>query len=137
MNSSNQVIQSLSSEIQGEYQRISSVTLKHDDIIPKLYMDAQAISMKLSSVERSVEQGLMEMDDKLKRIKESGLNSIITLTMIDTVNKAIMHGASRTRLEYISQQIEELSQVVCAKRFITDDLRSEVLVLQERIKIPG
>ena len=137
MNSSNQVIQSLSSEIQGEYQRISSVTLKHDDIIPKLYMDAQAISMKLSSVERSVEQGLMEMDDKLKRIKESGLNSIITLTMIDTVNKAIMHGASRTRLEYISQQIEELSQVVCAKRFITDDLRSEVVVLHERIKIPG
>ena len=130
MNSSNQVIQSLSSEIQGEYQRISSVTLKHDDIIPKLYMDAQAISMKLSSVERSVEQGL-------KRIKESGLNSIITLTMIDTVNKAIMHGASRTRLEYISQQIEELSQVVCAKRFITDDLRSEVVVLHERIKIPG
>ena len=111
--------------------------MKHDDISPKLYMDAQAISMKLSSVERSVEQGLMEMDDKLKRIKESGLNSIITLTMIDTVNKAIMHGASRTRLEYISQQIEELSQVVCAKRFITDDLRSEVVVLHERIKIPG
>ena len=66
------------------------------------------------------------MNGKLRRIRESGLNSTIPSNMIDTLNDVIMLGAPATILEYVSQQVEELSELVCTELFTTDNHRSGI-----------
>ena len=75
VSSSNLRIESLGCEIQGEYQRLSSVSRRNEDMLPGLFSEAQATSSKIKSVELSVQHRLAEMDNKLQRIMESGLNS--------------------------------------------------------------
>ena len=92
--------QSLNSEIQEEYQRVSSVIRKHEDIIPKLNLEVQATSLKINSVEHSVKQKIQELDRSMKKIREFDLNSVIPPDIIDTLNSVIMDVAPATILEY-------------------------------------
>ena len=100
MNSFILMNQSLNSEIQEEYQRVSSVIRKHEDIIPKLNLEVQATSLKINSVEHSVKQKIQELDRSMKKIREFDLNSVIPPDIIDTLNSVIMDVAPATILEY-------------------------------------
>ena len=76
---------------------------------------------------------LAELDNKLQRIKELGLNSRVPPRMVNNVNSTIIQGAPTTVLECVSQEIEELSQTRYTDRALTEDLRVEVLKIQNRI----
>ena len=73
-----------------------------------------------------------ELEERINEIKESNFNSDIPPNVIHSLSDIIMEGAPSTVIELLSQQVEELSQVVCTEQFITDDLRHELSELQER-----
>ena len=133
VSSSNLRIESLGCEIQGECQRLSSVSRRNKDMLPGLFSEAQASSSRIKSVELTVQHRLAEMDNKLQRIMELGLNSRVPPRMVNNVNSTIIQGAPTTVLECVSQEIEELSQTRYTDRALTEDLRVEVLKIQNRI----
>ena len=94
---------------------MDSATQRSEDILPGLLIEAQATSLKLKSVELTVQHRLAEMDNKLQRIMESGLNFRASLSIVDTVNSAVIQGAPTKRLECVSQEIEELLRDLSGK----------------------
>ena len=64
---------------------------------------------------------------------ETGLKSRVPPRMVNDVNSTIIQGAPSTVLECVSLEIEELSQARYTDRIITEDLRVEVLKIQDRI----
>ena len=65
VNSSKLRLESLEREIQGDCQRLSSISKKNEDMLPGLFSKAQASSLKVKSVEFDVQHRLAEMDNKL------------------------------------------------------------------------
>ena len=101
--------------------------------MPGLFTEAQANSLNLKSVELTVQHRLTEMNNKLQRIMESGLNSRVFPSMVNTVNSAIIQGAPTTIVECVTQEMEDLSQAMYAERVIVEDLRFDVSEIQDRI----
>ena len=73
--SSNLRIESLECEIQEACQRKRSVSNKNEVMLPGLFSKAQVSSLRVKTVEFNVEHRLAEMDNKLQKIMEIGLNS--------------------------------------------------------------
>ena len=131
--SSNLRIESLEFEIQEACQRVCSVSKKNENLLPGLLSKAQASSLRVKTVEFIVEHRLAEMDNKLQKIMEIGLNSRPLPRVVNNVNNTILHGAPSTVLEYVSLEIEEFAQARYADRIITEELTLEVLEIQDRI----
>ena len=67
-----------------------------------------------------------ELEDRMNEIKELNVNSEIPPNVVSSLNNIIMEGTPSTIIEVIRQQVEDVLQVVCTDRFITDDLRNEI-----------
>ena len=76
---------------------------------------------------------MAEVDNKLQRILKTGLNSRVPPRMVNNVNSTIIQGAPSTVLECMTMEVEVLSQESYTNRIITEDLRVEVLNIQDRI----
>ena len=61
------------------------------------------------------------------------MKSRVPPRMVNDVNSTIIQGAPSTVLECMSLEIEVLSQARYTARIITEDLRVEVLDIQDRI----
>ena len=55
------------------------------------------------------------------------------MSMVNTVNSAIIQGAPTTIVECVTQEMEDLSQAMYAERVIVEDLRFDVSEIQDRI----
>ena len=134
--SSNLRIESLECEIQEACQRLRSVSKKHENMLPGLFSKAQASSLRVKTVKFNVEHRLAEMDNKLQKIMEIGLNSRPLPRVVNDVNSTIIQGAPSMVLKYVSLEIEELAQARYTDRIITEELMVEVLEIQDRIILP-
>ena len=79
-------------------------------MLPGLFSKEQASSLRVKTVEFNVEHRLAEMDNKLQKIMELGLNSRPLPRVVNDFNSTIIQGAPSTVLEYVSLEIEELAQ---------------------------
>ena len=79
-------------------------------MLPGLFSKEQASSLRVKTVEFNVDHRLAEMDNKLQKIMELGLNSRPLPRVVNDVNSTIIQGAPSTVLEYVSLEIEELAQ---------------------------
>ena len=66
-------------------------------------------------------------------LRDANMNSSIPPSVIHTLNNTIIDGAPSSVVEFLSQQIDELTQVICTKRVISADLRIEFSELQEKV----
>ena len=86
----------------------------------------QVSSKKVNAVVSSVKKKMGELEDRMNEIKELNVNSEIPPNVVSSLNNIIMEGTPSTIIEVIRQQVEDVLQVVCTERFITDDLRNEI-----------
>ena len=76
---------------------------------------------------------LAEIDTNEQKIKESGWHSGISPSLVNSVNSLIIQGAPATVLNGVTQEMDDLSQALYTERVIVDNLRFDVLEMQDRI----
>ena len=105
MNSSILTTQSLNSEIRMGYRRFNFLLEQHENIIPTLNLEVQLTSQRVNAVESSIKKKIQELEERMKEIRESNLNSEIPPKVINSLSSIIMVGAPSTIIEYITQQV--------------------------------
>ena len=65
-----------------------------------------------------------ELEERINEIRESNLNADVPPNVIHSLNDMIIEGALSTVLEFLSQRVEELSQVICTEWFANDDMET-------------
>ena len=70
-----------------------------------------------------------ELGERMNEIRDANMNSSIPPSVIHSLNNTIIDGAPSTAVEFLSQRIDELTQVICSERVISADLRIEFYVI--------
>ena len=133
MSSSNLRIKSLNLKTQVEDQRLNSVIQETEDVLPDLCTEVQANSLSLKTAELAVQYKLAEIDTKVQKIKESGSHSGISPSLVNSVNSLITHGAPAMTLDGVTREMDDLFQALYTERVLVDNLRFDVLEIQDRI----
>ena len=115
MNIDIQNTQFLSLGVQAEHSRIEAMVSQHESIIPRLSHKVEILSQIVNTVISMIEERMREFEDRMNETKESNMNAEVPSNIVNSLNDIIMEVAPSTIIEVISQQVEDLSQVVCTE----------------------
>ena len=88
---------------------------QHESIIPRLSHKVEILSQIVNTVISMIEERMREFEDRMNETKESNMNAEVPSNIVNSLNDIIMEVAPSTIIEVISQQVEDLSQVVCTE----------------------
>ena len=133
LRSSMETVQAVNSGIGLKQKRIGPVVDQQESLVYNLNQDALVSSRRVGTMQSYVESRMGELGDRINEIRDTDMNSSIPPSVIYSLSNTIMDGAPSIAVELLSQQIDELTQVICTKRIINTDLRIEFSELQERV----
>ena len=133
MRSSMRTVQSINSEIGMEQKRISSVVDQQESLVSDFNQEALVSGRRARTMITSVEKRIGELGERMNELRDANMNSSIPPSVIHSLNNTIIDGAPSTAVEFLSQQIDELTQVIYTKKVISADLRIEFSKLQETV----
>ena len=86
--------------------------LQHEDLVGNLNQEALKSGRRAEARTSSVENRIGELGERMNEVRVANMYSSIPLSVIHSLNNTIIDGAPSSALECLSQQIEELTQVI-------------------------
>ena len=96
-----QKIKSLNLGVQAEHRRIEALVTQHENIIPRLSHEVEISSQRVNTVMSSVEERMRDFEVRLNEVKQSTMNTVVPLDIVNSLNDIIMEGAPSTSIEVI------------------------------------
>ena len=80
---------------------IEALVTQHENIIPKFNHEVEISSQRVNTVMSSVEERMRDFEVRLNEVKQSTMNTVVPLDIVNSLNDIIMEGAPSTSIKVI------------------------------------